>query len=64
MFISVLTDHSILVGDSILINWESKEGPHSCSFDFDWLKKHDYTTPEVQQERLEREEPLVAVSHQ
>ncbi len=49
-------------GDSILVNWNSKVGPHSCSFNIDWLREHDYTTPHVHKERMDRNEPLIAVS--
>ena len=44
------------------MNWDSKVGPHSCSFNVDWLKKHDYTTPQLRVEKMEQEEPLFAVS--
>ncbi len=51
-----------LSGDSILVNWDSNVGPHSCSFNIDWLREHDYTTPHVHKERMEGNEPLIAVS--
>ena len=43
------------------MDWDSKAGPHSCTFSIDWLKEHDYTTPGLHRERREKEEPLVAV---
>ena len=44
------------------MNWESKGGSHSCSFDIDWLRDHDYTTPLVHKERVKDQIPLIAVS--
>ncbi len=43
------------------MNWQSQAGSHSCSFDIDWLKKHDYTTPSVHKQRIQDEIPLIAV---
>ena len=50
-----------VTGDSVLVNWLSQAGSHSCSFDIDWLRKHDYTTPSVHKQRIQDETPLIAV---
>ena len=48
-------------GDQVHVEWTSDAGPHSCSFNVDWLKKHDYTSPGVHEQRIRSEEPPVAV---
>ena len=49
------------IDDSILVNWDSKVGSHSCTFTIDWLKEHDYTTPHIHTERMKQQEPLCTV---
>ncbi len=51
----------VSLGDQVNVEWTSLTGPHSCSFDVNWLIKHDYTTPGVHEDRKEKEKPLVAV---
>ncbi len=49
------------LGDAVNVQWSSNTGPHSCSFSIEWLKKYDYASPYLHEERRKEEEPLVAV---
>lgn len=45
------------------MKWVSAKGPHSCLFDIQWLREHDYTSKEIMQERIEEAKPLLHVSN-
>ena len=45
------------------MKWDSAKGPHSCSFDVEWLKEFDYSTPDVLKEKAQDLAPIVTVRH-
>ena len=59
LYISV--DFLLFIGDAVNVQWSSNTGPHSCNFSIEWLKKYDYASPDLHEERRKEEEPLVAV---
>jgi DUF971 family protein len=57
-----ITNASIRNGDSVEVHWDGSTGSHSCTFSVDWLKKYDYTTDGVHENRRRSQEPVVTVS--
>ena len=43
------------------VKWDSAQGSHSCSFDVEWLKEFDYSTPDVLKKKAEGLAPIVTV---
>ena len=43
------------------MKWDSAQGSHSCSFDVEWLKEFDYSTPDVLKKKAEGLAPIVTV---
>lgn len=53
----------LYITGAVEVKWVSAKGPHSCLFDIQWLREHDYTSKEIMQERIEEAKPLLHVSN-